>query len=184
MYSSPENLDNTYFGPNGDLGTFSFGTDPVAVDTTPPPTPALTVDQVTSNSLTVSWPEDTEDTILGYQVYLNGEDQGFTETATFAPSNVLLPNTAYEVSVVAYDAEYNVSDTGTITVTTQEPPVAQQYEYLRFWVTQNPADRNKLQVVELNWLMGDRTFPINALTSATGDESIEILSFNDNINAF
>ena len=184
LYSSPENLDNTYFGPNGNLGTFSFGTDPVAVDTTPPTTPALTVDQVTSNSLAVSWPEDTEDTILGYQVYLDGEDQGFTETAAFSPSNVLLPNTSYEVAVVAYDTEYNVSDTGTITVTTQEPPVAQRYEYLRFWITQNPADRNKLQVVELNWLMGDRTFPINALTSATGDESIEILSSNDNINAF
>ena len=183
IYTSPPNMDNSYFGPSGTDGVFLFGTDPVAIDTVPPASPVPAAGQVTQNSVTVVWPEPADDAsaIAGYQVYIDGESKGFTPEASFTQID-LQPSTDYEVVVVAYDSEFNASAPAALTVTTQDPPVAEGYTYLRFTALGIAGD--KRQLVNLDWLMGDKVLPFNALTTAEGSAAVQITSSNENIYNF
>ncbi|WP_020528655.1 sugar-binding protein [Flexithrix dorotheae] len=181
LYESPDEVGTLF---NGTIGEFNFGFDPVPVDETPPPAPQLIEDVVTHNSFTVSWPEvlDGESSIAGYEIFLDGVAQGFTSNNNFLVE-FLESSTEYKVEVIAYDSEYNASSKAEINITTTPPPVAEAFEYLRFWVMKTP-NSGKFQLVGLKWLMGDKKLPLEAIISAAGNEDIEILSSNDNIYAF
>lgn len=178
LYDAPDNLDNSYFD-NDEVGTFDFGTDPVSVDTTPPTTPNVSADEVTQNSAVVSWPAAGASS---YQVLIDGVSQGFTTENSFSTSYTLEPSTTYQVSVVAYDAQYNASPAGTLNIETQGEQIAQGYRYLRFWIDDISGD--KVTLKEVNWLMGDRNLPLSAIISPDGNERVEVLSTTANLNSF
>ncbi|MGB3801188.1 MAG: fibronectin type III domain-containing protein, partial [Lewinella sp.] len=183
IYTSPANMDNSYFSPSATDADFLFGTDPVTIDTVAPASPAPAVASLSQSSVTVSWPaaEDASGRIAGYSVFFDGINQGFTETTSFTQGD-LQPSTSYEVEVVAYDSEFNPSAPGTLTITTEDPPVADGYTYLRFTALGDAGDSR--QLVNIDWMMGDRALPFDALTTADGSGAVTISSSNENIYNF
>ncbi|WP_116105543.1 sugar-binding protein [Lewinella sp. IMCC34191] len=183
LYTSPPNMDNSYFGPSGTDGIFLFGTEAVAIDTVPPAAPVVSLGSVTQNSVTVEWSQAVDDAsdIAGYQIYVDSVAAGFTPTPSFTQID-LQPSTDYEVTVVAYDSEFNASPPATLTVTTENPPVAEGYTYLRFTVLNAIGDRR--QLVNIDWMMGEKALPFDALTTANGSAAVEISSTTENINNF
>lgn len=89
-------------------------------DTTPPSVPTgLTVTNVTSSTVSLSWVASTDNTaVTGYKVYRNGNLISTAGTTAFNDSN-LAPNTAYSYTVAAYDAAGNLSaQSGAVNATT------------------------------------------------------------------
>ena len=189
LYRAPEGFADEFgeigrseTGARVDGATFWFGTDPVDVPTSTPPSPEITVDRVAHNAVELSWVGVEGG--AGYEVTLNGESQGFTTSSTFALAGEdVQPLTTYVVSVIAYDGEFNASAPASVEVTTPDRPVAEGYSYVRFWLTDG-GGRDPFLAVGMKWVMGDRLFPLEPITSAEGDDAVEILSTNANLFAF
>ncbi|MDQ8184648.1 fibronectin type III domain-containing protein [Pelagicoccus sp. SDUM812002] len=61
---------------------------------------------------------------------------------------------------------------------------AKAYNYLRFWLDDSSGDDGAMHLSELKWLSGDSVLPANALTSATEDPNVEIISSTGNNPSF
>ena len=77
----------------------------------------LTVSNITSNTLNLSWSEPDEK-VIRYYVYKNGIKIGET-TNTYLTFSGLSPNSWYNLGVVADYGEYGLSDMATISVLTK-----------------------------------------------------------------
>ena len=190
VYDAPDGLTDEDF-PVRDgqvvVGTFAFGTDPVVVDVTPPAAPSPRIASLTSNSVELAWDPVADDgSVAGYAVSVDGVPQGFTADPSFAREFTLEPETTYEATVTAYDAEFNASTPASITFTTPARPAAQGYPYLRFVVTDfdldEPGQRGQLSGVK--WIMGEREFPLEPLTSSTGSPEVTISSTTTDLEIF
>jgi chitodextrinase len=83
---------------------------PSVPDTIPPSVPAgLQASNITSTSLTVSWPASTDNVaVAGYQVFRNGNQIATVSTTTYVDTG-LSPQTTYAYTVSAFDYSNNVS---------------------------------------------------------------------------
>ena len=109
-------IDNAY------LATRIWGGDPAedywgiftTQDDEAPTTPSnVTVTNITTNALSVSWSASTDnESVSGYEVLLNDNLAGETSSTTFNVQN-LVPNTDYAVTIVAKDVAQNRSTPST-----------------------------------------------------------------------
>ncbi|MDG1397022.1 MAG: endonuclease [Polaribacter sp.] len=109
-------IDNAY------LATRIWGGDPAedywgiftTQDNEAPTTPSnVTVTNITTNALSVSWSASTDnESVSGYEVLLNDNLAGETSSTTFNVQN-LVPNTDYAVTIVAKDVAQNKSTPST-----------------------------------------------------------------------
>ena len=123
------NTSNTYaqgnrnpFIDNAYLATRIWGGDPAedywgiftTQDDEAPTTPTnVTVTNITTNALSVSWSASTDnESVSGYEVLLNDNLAGETSNTTFNVQN-LVPNTDYAVTIVAKDVAQNRSTPST-----------------------------------------------------------------------
>ena len=123
------NTSNTYaqgnrnpFIDNAYLATRIWGGDPAedywgiftTQDDEAPTTPTnVTVTNITTNALSVSWSASTDnESVSGYEVLLNDNLAGETSSTTFNVQN-LVPNTDYAVTIVAKDVAQNRSTPST-----------------------------------------------------------------------
>lgn len=80
------------------------------IDTTPPSIPDfVNVNNITESSLEIQWTASTDNQAIGeYQVFLNNNKIGTTNTTNFVCNN-LLSNTNYSIQIKAVDTSYNES---------------------------------------------------------------------------
>lgn len=101
----------------------------IVPDTTAPTlTGQITVSGITSNGVTFSWPAATDNVgVTGYEYSLDaGSTWTANGTATSRTVTNLLPLTAYQIAVRAFDAAGNRSASLTASVTTLAVPVVPQ----------------------------------------------------------
>lgn len=78
----------------------------IVADSTPPNQPTgLQSDTVDAYFIKLKWNQNSEQDLLGYKVFLNGELVGFTKNAEWIADR-LQPSTSYNFTVQAYDAGY------------------------------------------------------------------------------
>ncbi len=103
------------------------GKAPEPVDTIAPTTPGnLTVSNIASASLTLSWTASTDNVgVTNYLVYKNNSNTPFDEIGNVTTYNVkgLSTNTSYSFQIKAKDAAGNLSDSVTTNATTLSPAV-------------------------------------------------------------
>lgn len=94
-------------------------------DTVPPAAPTdLEALNVSMFSAAISWTPSTDDyAVKGYVLSVNSDSiETLTDTATYFSFINLIPNTEYNISLVAFDAAGNVSEPGTLMFKTVAPP--------------------------------------------------------------
>src|SRR3954471_12400927 len=105
----PANVDGSF-----DLGLVARNGN----ETVAPSTPAPAITDVTSSTLTLTWPDATDDvSIIGYVVRRNGTVVDFTRSTSISDFG-LAPNTAYSYDVRAVDTSGNISAAGLANTTT------------------------------------------------------------------
>jgi hypothetical protein len=130
-------------GPNLDRVRVGAAAPP---DTTPPTTPgAPSCSNITSTSLTLSWPASSDNVgVTGYTVY-SGTTAIKTVPANSASITGLSPSTTYTFSVSAFDAAGNVSPRSVSTACTTSSGggvgsmAAAPYEYFGWGSPQDPV---------------------------------------------
>jgi chitodextrinase len=102
-------------GSGYDIGAYEY----IPTDNVPPTTPAgLTSGNITYTGFTLSWNPSTDNIgIVGYDVYKNDTLAGFV-TGTSISLSGLTQGTTYNVSVKARDEDGNISQAGTLSVST------------------------------------------------------------------
>jgi Fibronectin type III domain len=100
----------------GAVVNVSFGADTVK----PTPPGNLQGNPTSGTSVSLTWTASSDNVgVSGYRVYRNGGATPIaTTTSTGYADSGLSPQTTYSYSVVAYDAQNNVSDPSTVSVTT------------------------------------------------------------------
>ena len=95
-----------------------------APDTQAPSSPVLSSPSKTTNTISISWTAATDNVgVTGYDVYLNGIKNNATNiTATSYTISGLTASTSYSIYVQAKDAAGNVTNSNTISVTTNANP--------------------------------------------------------------
>lgn len=91
----------------------------VTADNIAPQAPQNLVDNgVGASFIKLTWQASTDTDLLGYQIFQNGKYIGYTKGTTFVADR-LLPSTAYNFTVKAYDKAFLQSiDSNTATITT------------------------------------------------------------------
>lgn len=86
---------------------------------TPPTAPTqLNTTQVSAYFVNLTWTPSSNADVIGYKIYANGTEVGYSNTNTFTVDH-LDPNTTYTFTVAAYDNTYSLSPLSTpVTVTT------------------------------------------------------------------
>ena len=90
------------------------------LDVSAPTTPLnLTVTEVTTTSIAISWSASSDDVaVTGYNIYINDQIVNNTDQTSFALSD-LTPQTSYNLGVSAYDAAQNNSEISYLQVITE-----------------------------------------------------------------
>ena len=143
-------------------------------DTIPPSTPVnLQAANISAEGFVISWDPSTDDQgVQGYNIYLNGNLQGFINGTSYQFIH-LSQNSTYEVGVQAVDLSGNVSGTASINVTTLEiidtPPSDIQVQVTQITDTeataQWPASNDDGTVVRYHlYIDGAITMSSNVLT--------------------
>jgi chitodextrinase len=88
-------------------------------DTTIPSTPTVTVTDIGSHHVSLSWSATDDATYLSYFLYLNGTQLGHSTTATSGTFYMVQANTSYTISVKARDTGLNFSPLTAVTFTTE-----------------------------------------------------------------
>lgn len=98
-------------------------------DTTVPSAPTVTVTDVGSHHVSLSWSSTDNDPYISYFVYLNGTQLGHSSTAKSGTFYMYQSSTTYTISVKARDTGINFSPLTSVTFTTEpvdltdtEPP--------------------------------------------------------------
>ena len=79
----------------------------------------LTVTEVTTNSIAISWSASSDDiAVTGYNIYINDQIVNNTDQTSFVLSD-LTPQTSYNLGVSAYDAAQNNSEISYLQVITE-----------------------------------------------------------------
>ena len=79
----------------------------------------LTVTEVTTTSIAISWSASSDDVeVTGYNIYINDQIVNNTDQTSFVLSD-LTPQTSYNLGVSAYDAAQNNSEISYLQVTTE-----------------------------------------------------------------
>jgi hypothetical protein len=109
-------IDNAYLATRiwgGDPAEDYWGIFTTQDDEAPTAPTNVTVNNITTNTLSVSWSASTDnESVSGYEVLLNDNLAGETSSTTFNVQN-LVPNTDYAVTIVAKDVAQNRSTPST-----------------------------------------------------------------------
>lgn len=92
------------------------------IDVSPPTIPSnLTVNEVTTNTIELSWSDSSDDiAVTGYSVYINDQIINNTDQTNFILTD-LTPQTSYNIGVSAFDAAANSSEINYIQTITKAP---------------------------------------------------------------
>jgi len=95
--------------------TLAISVPQCVIDTTPPSVPTNLIGTISGTTATLSWRASTDNVrVTAYDIYRDGKKVGSTAELTYTESG-LTPNTMYEYSVAARDAQQNVSQPSSAT---------------------------------------------------------------------